>query len=347
MRKFACIFPGQGSQAVGMAEGLLDDPFSSYVFEDANEALGFDLRKLLVEGPEEELRLTENAQPAILTTSFAAWKHLVKALGFGVFPAFVAGHSLGEFSAITAAGGLDFMDAVRLVHIRGKLMQSAVPEGTGAMAAMVGARVENIEQMVERYSRGQVLEIANLNSEGQTVISGHAEAVERALDKAHKYGVKKAIKLRVSAPFHSSLMTPISGKFTEELTKTRFVDPMIRVIHNVSALPNRDVRAMTIMLSRQIDHPVRWLQTVQYMLDDGVDTFIEVGYGNVLQGLVKKIAGKDFKGEIIGFSNPGDVDKIASLFGGSSDQKMPLEPKPVNIPDLDKVDDSQDLNADV
>jgi [acyl-carrier-protein] S-malonyltransferase len=330
-----------------MAQGLLDDPLSSYVFDDANEALGYDLRKLMIEGPEEELRLTENAQPAILTTSFAAWKHLVKALGFGVFPAYVAGHSLGEFSAITAAGGIDFMDAVILVHVRGKLMQSAVPEGEGAMAAMVGARVENIEQMVERYSQGQVLEIANLNTEGQTVISGHAEAIERALDKAHKFGVKKAIKLRVSAPFHSSLMTPISGKFTEELMKTRFIEPMTRVIHNVSALPNRDVKTMLSMLSRQIDHPVRWLQSVQYMLEDRVDTFIEVGYGNVLQGLVTKIAGRDFEGDIVGFSNPADVDKIITLFGGIPDQKMPQEPKPIIIPDPDKPDNSLDLNADV
>lgn len=347
MRKFACLFPGQGSQAVGMAEGLLDDPLSSYVFDDANLSLGYDLRKLIVEGPEEELRLTENAQPAILTTSFAAWKHLVKALGFGVFPAFLAGHSLGEFSAITAAGALDFMDAVKLVHIRGKLMQSAVPEGEGAMGAMVGAPIDAIERMIERYARGQVLEIANLNTETQTVISGHAEAVERALNKAHKFGVKKAIKLRVSAPFHSSLMSPISEKFVDELQKIRFTEPMTRIVHNVSAYPNRDLKVMVNMLSRQIDQPVRWLQTIRYMLDDGVDTFIEVGYGNVLQGLVKRIAGRDFQGDIVGFSNPGDVDKIVALFKEDPDIESSDEGDPLVPSDAGNEGDETDLNADV
>lgn len=328
MRKFACLFPGQGSQAVGMAEGLIDDPLSSYVFDEANDALGFDLRKLILEGPEDELRLTENAQPAILTTSFASWKHLVKALGFGVFPAFVAGHSLGEFSAITAVGGMDFMDAVRLVHIRGKLMQSAVPEGVGAMAALVGARVENIQQMIDKYKGDRVLEIANLNTVGQTVISGHTEAVEKVLTKAAKYGVKRAVKLRVSAPFHSSLMTPICRRFTEELEKIRFTEPMTRIIHNVSSYPNRDVKTIIAMLSRQIDHPVRWLQTMEYMLNDGIDTFIEVGYGNVLQGLAKKITGREFEGIIEGFTKPCDVEKIARIFSEDVEEEEESETEP-------------------
>lgn len=313
MRRFACIFPGQGSQAIGMASELLNDPFSDYVFDEANEALGFDLKKLMVIGPEDELILTANAQPAILTTSFAAWKHLVKAVGYGKFPAYVAGHSLGEFSAITASGALEFRDAVQLVHTRGKMMQSAVPEGVGSMVALMGAKVEKIENLIDKVRKDQVLEIANFNTPTQTVISGHAEAVDRAIDIADKFDVKRVVKLKVSAPFHSALMEPVSERFFEKLKKVRFSDPMTRIVHNVTGLPNKDLETAIRMLSLQIVSPVRWVESIQKMLDDEIDIFIEVGYGNVLQGLVKKIVGKEFGGIITGCANPEDAEKVAEL----------------------------------
>lgn len=313
MKRFACIFPGQGSQAIGMASELLDDPLTSYVFDDANEVLGFDLKKLMVVGPEDELILTANAQPAILTTSFAALKHLVKALGYGNFPAYVAGHSVGEFSAVTASGALEFTDAVQLVHTRGKMMQSAVPEGVGSMVALMGAKVEKIEMLIDKVRNDQVLDIANYNSLTQTVISGHNEAIDRAIDIAPEFNVKRTVKLKVSAPFHSALMEPVSERFSEKIKKVRFSDPMTWIIHNVSGLPNKDLPTAIRMLSLQIVSPVRWVQSIQKIMEDEIEVFIEVGYGNVLQGLVKKIVGKNFEGVIAGCANPEDAEKIAEL----------------------------------
>ncbi len=313
MRKFACIFPGQGSQTVGMTGDLLEDPLSAEVFREANEAIGFNLTKLIVEGPQEKLTLTANAQPAILATSFAAWKQLVKALGMEAMPSYVAGHSLGEFSALAAAGALDLQDAVKLVRRRGTLMQQAVPEGVGAMAALLGASEENVRKLIEKASMGDVLDIANLNTSMQTVISGHADAVDRALAIAQSYGVKKAVRLKVSAPFHSRLMGPAREKFTEDLKEYKFMTPFCPVIHNVTAWPNSEPRKMPDFLARQIDSTVRWAESVQLMLEQEVEVFIEVGYGSTLQGLVKAIAGKDFKGVITGFASLGDVDKIKEL----------------------------------
>ncbi len=313
MRNFACIFPGQGSQVVGMADGLLTDPLSADVFRETNDTLGFDLTKIITDGPQEELTLTANSQPAILATSFAAWKLLVRALGMGALPVYVAGHSLGEFTALAASGALDLGDAVKLVRKRGELMQNAVPEGEGAMAALIGAGVKKIEQLLEKAAEGDVLDIANLNTPGQTVISGHAAAIDRALSMAKEFGVKKAVKLRVSAPFHSKLMKPVRGKFAEELDGQKFMTPFCPVVHNVTAWPNTEPRKMIGFLAQQIDNPVRWVESIQFMLEHEVDMFIEVGHGKVLQGLVKNIAGRDFKGIITGFSSPEDIDRISGL----------------------------------
>jgi len=318
MTQFACIFPGQGSQETGMIKDLLDDPLSADVFIEASEALGFDLAKLIMEGPEETLMLTENTQPAILATSFAAWKLLVRTLGSIAMPSYVAGHSLGEFSALAAAGVLELKDALQIVRTRGKLMQDVVPEGVGAMAAMVGARIDKIYELVEESAGGQVLDVANINSPKQIVLSGHKEAVDRAIDNAAKHGVKKIARLRVSAPFHSKLMEPMKEKFEQELQSRKFMAPFCPVVHNVTAWPNTEQRRMVDFLTRQIDSPVKWVESIEFMLEHDVTTFIEVGNGRVLQGLVKKIAGKQFDGVITGFSGPADIDKIKELFNEDS-----------------------------
>lgn len=313
MKKFACIFPGQGSQTVGMANHLLRDPLSAEVFAEANSALGFNLAKLTVEGPQEELTLTENAQPAILATSFAAWKHLVLTLGPEARSTFVAGHSLGEFTALAATGSLELQQAIRLVRKRGQIMQKAVPEGEGAMAALLGGSVENVEKLLQETAGSDVLDIANFNSPTQTVISGSASAVDRAVAKSGEFGFKRAVKLDVSAPFHSSLMKPASVRFREVLKDTKFMTPFCPVVHNVNAEPNKDPLIMADLLAQQIDNPVRWVESIQFMLSKGVEVFIEVGHGTVLQGLVKKIAGRDFNGIITGFSTPEDVSWIGKI----------------------------------
>ena len=315
MRSFACIFPGQGSQEVGMAGPLLANPLSARVFSEANDALGFDLTGLIMNGPAEELTLTFNAQPAILTTSLAIWAHLNKALGQDGVPSFVAGHSLGEFSALTAAGSLDLRDAVRLVRKRGELMQTAVPAGTGTMAALIGGSDEDARSLVESAAGGEVLDVANFNAPGQVVISGHAGAVERAVQKSKEFGFKKAVPLNVSAPFHSKLMEPVRTAFTEVLLKYDFSTPICPIVHNVTAQANFDKTKLREMLAMQIDSPVRWVESVEFMIRNGVEVFIEVGNGSVLQGLVKKIAGREWGGEIVGCARPEDVAGVMAVVG--------------------------------
>jgi len=310
VKKLACIFPGQGSQEVGMADDLLSDPLSEYVFQDANETLGFDLTKLISDGPVEELTLTHNAQPAILATSFAAWKQFIRTLGYNTVPAYVAGHSLGEFTALAAAGSLEIQDALKLVRKRGKLMQQAVPENEGGMAALLGGDDQSLDKLLSEAAQGKVLDIANINAPGQTVLSGHSEAIDRAVQLAKKFGFLKAIKLKVSAPFHSSLMAPVREQFIPELNEKKFMPPICPIVHNVSALPNTDPKRMADVLARQIDSPVRWVESIQYMLFQDVKVFVEIGHGNVLQGLVKKIAGKNFDGIITGYSSQKDSEMI-------------------------------------
>ena len=289
-----------------MAHPLLENPVSAEVFKEAGEALGFDLAGLISEGPENELILTSNAQPAILATSLAVWRLLDKALGDSLRPAFVAGHSLGEFSALAAAGSLGIRDAVRLVRKRGKLMQNAVPAGVGAMAALVGGTEEDARALVAAAASGDVLDVANLNAPGQTVISGHAAAVHRAVAIAKDWGFKRAVQLKVSAPFHSRLMGPVREAFERELLGYEFSAPDPPVVHNVTAEPNEDPSAIRGLLARQIDSPVRWVDSVRRMIDGGVAAFVEVGYGTVLQGLVKKTAEHGWPGVIVGCAAPGD-----------------------------------------
>ena len=315
MKKFACIFPGQGSQSVGMAELLLSDPLSAEILNGANDILGFDLLGLMKNGPIEELTLTANAQPAILSTSVALWKLLQHALE-GAVPAFVAGHSLGEFSALVSSGAIKPLDAVKLVRKRGELMQNAVPAGQGAMAALIGGTDENARKLIGEVLAGEILDIANFNSPGQVVISGSASAVDRAVKAAKDYGFKRAVPLQVSAPFHSRLMEPVGKLFSVELSKFEFSKPICPIIHNVNARPNDNPDLMPEYLARQIDSPVLWTDSVLRMIDEGVEVFVEVGYGNVLQGLVKKISdGKNSK-IIIGCSTPSDVDIVIKALKG-------------------------------
>jgi len=286
MRAF--IFPGQGSQFAGMGKDLADNfPAARQVFAEANEALGFDLTRLCFEGPEGELKLTANTQPAILTTSIAAWRALQAETGLQ--PDFVAGHSLGEYSALVCAGALAFTDAVRTVRQRGTFMQEAVPVGTGAMAAMLGIERGELETICAEAAQGEVISAANYNSPGQIVIAGHAGAVARAIEIAKGRGYRKAMLLPVSAPFHCALMQPAAERLEAVLAGVAAADPQVPVISNVEALPNRAGSRVKELLVAQVCAPVRWDESVQQLATLGTTHYIEIGPGKVLSGLVKRI----------------------------------------------------------
>jgi [acyl-carrier-protein] S-malonyltransferase len=280
--KTAFVFPGQGSQAVGMGKG-----FAEQHLDLANEVLGFDLKKICFEGPEEELKKTEITQPAILTISAAAFD-LLKNKNVPV-PAAVAGHSLGEYSALVAAAALSFRDAVKLVHLRGKFMQAAVPLGAGAMAAVLGAENKVIEEICRQV--GGVWP-ANFNSPGQVVISGKKESVAAAGEKLKQAGAKKIIPLAVSAPFHCPLMQPAADKLKIELDKIEIKDAKIPVMANVTANYSSKGSEIRELLIKQVTSPVLWEESVKKMAQDGITKFIEVGPGKVLSGLIKKINGE-------------------------------------------------------
>ncbi len=285
--KIALLFPGQGSQETGMGK----DAFESYdrarrVFETADKALGFSIKKLCFEGPDEELKLTENTQPAILTTSIALWEVL---RGAGIKPDYVAGHSVGEYSALVAAGGLSFSDAVTLVRKRGRYMQDAVPVGVGAMAAILGLSVDDVEALCRDAREGQVLEPANLNGGRQVVIAGHREAVDRACALAKERGARRALRLAVSAPFHCTLMKPAAVELAKDLGSTAFRDFDVPLFTNVDAEAITSGAAARDALERQVASPVRWEAIVGAMATAGVERFVEVGPSKVLSGLVRKI----------------------------------------------------------
>jgi [acyl-carrier-protein] S-malonyltransferase len=283
----AFLFPGQGSQAVGMGKDLAEKyPAARRTFEEADEALGYKLSQLCFEGPEEQLRLTEVTQPAILTASIAALRVLE---GLMPKPAYVAGHSLGEYSAHVAAGTISFADAVRTVRHRGKYMQEAVPVGMGAMAAILGMDVERVTAVCHDAAQGEVCDPANLNSPQQIVISGHTAAVERAAKLANERGAKRAQLLTVSAPFHCSLMQPAQDRLEADLNALTFQKPVFPVVSNVDAKFISDCDPARDALIRQVTGSVKWDQSMRLLMASGVQTFVEVGPGKVLCGLMRQI----------------------------------------------------------
>lgn len=290
-RKLAFVFPGQGSQKVGMVKAWADaSPEARATFEEADAALGFPLSRLCWEGPEEELNLTANTQPALVVASIAVLRALA-VMAPELRPMAVAGHSLGEYSALVAAGALDFADALRLVRRRGELMQEAVPVGRGAMAAIIGLDPETIAGIASGAALpGEVCAVANYNGPAQTVIAGDKGAIDRAVALAKERGARKATLLAVSAPFHSPLMRPAREGMAPLLAATPFKDPRVPVVTNVDAAPVTTGEAARDALVRQIDSPVRWVESVLRMENDfGVQTFVEVGPGNVLSGLTRRI----------------------------------------------------------
>jgi [acyl-carrier-protein] S-malonyltransferase len=303
----AFLFPGQGSQKVGMGRALYDAvPESRAVFDEADAALGSSLSRLCFEGPEDQLQLTANTQPAILTVSIAAARALDAR---GVKPQWVAGHSLGEYSALVSAGVLSLRDAVVAVRRRGQYMQEAVPAGEGAMAAILALDLAAVEEACREAAQGQVVSAANINSPGQVVIAGHSAAVDRASELCKKAGAKRAIRLPVSAPFHCALMMPAQDRLAGDLARLAFAAPALPVVNNVDAAVVRAADPCRDALVRQVSGTVRWQESVERLVREGVDTFVEVGPGTVLSGLVKKI---DRNVRVLGVEDPASLEATAA-----------------------------------
>lgn len=284
----AFVFPGQGSQSVGMLSTLAEQyPVVGETFAEAGEALGMDLWALTQNGPEQELNQTTNTQPAMLAAGVACWR--VWQQKRGAVPVVMAGHSLGEYTALVCAGSLEFTDAVKLVADRGRFMQDAVPAGEGAMAAIIGLDDDGVRALCEANAAGEVLSPVNFNSPGQVVIAGSAGAVQRAIDNAKEAGAKRALPLPVSVPSHCSLMHPAAEKMAERLESIQVTAPTIPVIHNFNVSVETDPVAIKRALVAQIEQPVRWVETVQKMASDGVEKLVECGPGKVLVGLNKRI----------------------------------------------------------
>jgi [acyl-carrier-protein] S-malonyltransferase len=311
----AFLFPGQGSQAVGMGRALADR-FSVCrdTFAEADAALGEPLSRLIFDGPADQLTLTEHTQPAILTVSVAAWRLLASE---GLRPQFVAGHSLGEYSAHVAAGTFDFADAVRIVRHRGRYMQEAVPVGTGAMAAVLGLDEAGVREACEAAADGEVVSPANLNAPGQIVIAGTAAAVARAGEQAKARGARRVVPLPVSAPFHCALMQPAEARLAPELRALAARDPEIPVVANVDGQPKCEATACVEALVRQVSAPVRWQDVMARLASEGVTTYVEVGPGAVLCGLAKKMV----RGAtILSFESPDGLAEVEAAFAEHSNR---------------------------
>ncbi|WP_028104094.1 ACP S-malonyltransferase [Pseudoduganella violaceinigra] len=290
MNKFAFVFPGQGSQAVGMMEGFAGNPVVAQTLAEASDALQFDLGKLIAEGPKEELDLTTNTQPVMLTAAVAAYRAWIAA--GGPVPTVVAGHSLGEYSALVAAGVISFKDAVPLVRFRAQAMQEAVPVGQGTMAVMLGLSDEDVRAACAEAAAavpGEVVEAVNYNAPAQVVVAGHAAAVDKACEIAKAKGAKRAMRLPVSAPFHSTLLKPASDRLRDYMASIHFNAPQIPLINNVDVAVLNDPASIKDALVRQAASPVRWVETMQKVAADGITNVVECGPGKVLMGLAKRI----------------------------------------------------------
>lgn len=308
MIKFAFVFPGQGSQAIGMLNGFADNAIVKQTIAEASDALQFDLAKLIAEGPKEDLDLTTNTQPVMLTAAVATYRAWI-ATG-GKAPAMVAGHSLGEYSALVAAGVVAFKDAVPLVRFRAQAMQEAVPVGQGGMAAILGLSDDDVRAVCAEAAQGEVVEAVNFNAPAQVVIAGSKGAVERACEAAKAKGAKRALPLPVSAPFHSSLLKPASDRLRDYIADLNFSVPQIPLINNVDVVITNDPAVIKDALVRQAASPVRWVETVQKMAADGITHVVECGQGKVLTGLTKRING-DLIGEAM--VDQASLEKVLEL----------------------------------
>jgi [acyl-carrier-protein] S-malonyltransferase len=313
MKTIAMMFPGQGSQSVGMLKVYADHPQVRATIDEASAALGEDLGALVDNGPADALNLTTNTQPVMLAADVGVWRAW-RAAG-GAMPSVVAGHSLGEYAALVAAGALAFADAVRLVRFRAEVMQQAVPAGVGAMAAVIGGDDAGIVAACAEAAQGEVVEAVNFNAPGQLVIAGHRSAVERAMTTVKAHGAKRAILLPVSAPFHSSLLRPAAVRLAERLADVAFAQPAIPVLHNVDVAEHPQAHAIRRALAEQAASPVRWSDTVRAIKARGATTFIECGPGKVLTGLMRRI---DESLEALAMSDDYDIDAAIAATGADA-----------------------------
>ena len=306
------MYPGQGSQYAGMGKAVHDAfPQAREVFQQADTGLPMSITELCFEADDEKLRLTENTQPAILTVSVALHRVLE---GRGLIPGWVAGHSLGEYSAQVSSGVLDVATAARLVHNRGRYMQEAVPDGAGAMAAVLGLDNDAVADLCTRFGGDEIVEVANLNAPGQVVVAGDTQAVKQLVDAAKEAGARRAILLNVSAPFHCSLMQPAAERLAADLAAVEFADPRFPVVCNVDATPVTTGEAAREALERQVTSPVRWSETLEFLAAQGVEVFVEVGPGRVLTGLVKRTLGRGV--EIYAVDEIEEVDAVVAALAG-------------------------------